>query len=204
MTEHDKDYFIKMLDELRAIREKYGLPKGMLFSPNRLEISIKRNSYDNVHLSYKEYFDYLPDMLLDLVIPTSINMIVQNGVPKERVERIGQNGVGLEIDGTTILVMSMVLSELAIQKRFTEKEFEDLMIASTRTVRALTETSGLEFEWTDEIGKRYWSALQQLGAVLKANPSVVSEMQAIQKKYSTSIEKVRTILDNKPDQPTSP
>lgn len=197
MTEVDKDYSIKMLEELRAIRDKYGLPKGMLFSPNRLEISLKRNSYDNVHLSYKEYFDYIPDMMLDLIVPISINMIVQIGVPKERVERIGRNGIGVEIDGTTLLAIAMVLSELAIQKKFTEEELEALFTGTKRTVKTFTETSNLEFEWTDEISERYLNNLQQTGAICMANPSIASEMEAVQKKYAVSIEKFRSILENK-------
>jgi hypothetical protein len=200
MLEPDKEYFIKMLSELRAIREKYGLPRGLLFSPDRLEISTKRNSYDNVHLSYKEYFDYLPDTVLDLVIPASINMIVQIGVPRECVERIGKNGVGLEIDSTTILVVAMLLSELSIQKRFTEEELQNVMTAGNNTIRALTDTSDLMFEWDEEIGHRYLSILQKSGAILLANPSAVVEMQEVQKKYSASAEKLRTVLSNKQDQ----
>lgn len=81
-------YLINMLDALRAVREKYKLPKGFLFVPDKLEISITRSSYDNLHLSYKEYFNYLPESVLNIIIPITINMMIQGfGIPKQQIER---------------------------------------------------------------------------------------------------------------------
>ena len=76
MTESKDNEFVKMLDEIRAVRDKYGLPKGIVFVPDKLEISLKRNSYDSFHLSYKERFEYLPNEILDIVVPISINLLV--------------------------------------------------------------------------------------------------------------------------------
>lgn len=88
MTENSDMYLINMLDALRAVREKYKLPKGFLFVPDKLEISITRSSYDNLHLSYKEYFNYLPESVLNIIIPITINMMIQGfGIPKQQIER---------------------------------------------------------------------------------------------------------------------
>jgi hypothetical protein len=197
VTETDENYFVKILDEIRALREKYGLPKGVMLVPDRLEISLKRNSYDNFHLSYKEYFDYLPDFVLDLVMPIAINMLAQTGIPRERVVRIAKNGVGMEIDGTALMIMGLILSELSIQKRFTEEETTILVSSLERLRRAFADSHDLEFEWNNEIAERYFKILEQTGAVVMANPSFVSEMEAIPKKYSESIEKVRALLEKK-------
>lgn len=197
VTETDENYFVKILDEIRALREKYGLPKGVMLVPDRLEISLERNSYDNFHLSYKEYFNYLPDFVLDLVIPITINMLTQTGIPRERVVRIAKNGVGMEIDGTALMIMGLILSELSIQKRFTEEEITILVSSLGKLRRAFTDSQDLEFEWNNEIEERYFKNLEQTGAVVMANPSFVSEMEAIPKKYSESIEKVKALLEKK-------
>jgi len=194
---------MKMLDEMRAVREKYGLPKGILFVPDRIEISLKRNSHDNFHLSYREYFDYLPNLVLDLVLPVTINMLVQTGIPRERIERIAKNGVGMELDGNALMVMGLILSELSMQKRFSEEETTNLTNSIARLRRAFTDFSDLEFEMNDEIAQRYLSILQQTGVFVMANPSFVSEMEVITKKYAASIEKVRTVLEKK-DSETKP
>lgn len=197
VTETDENYFVKILDEIRALREKYGLPKGVMLVPDRLEISLERNSYDNFHLSYKEYFNYLPDFVLDLVIPITINMLTQTGIPRERVVRIAKNGVGMEIDGTALMIMGLILSELSIQKRFTEEEITILVSSLGKLRRAFTDSQDLEFEWNNEIEERYFKNLEQTRAVVMANPSFVSEMEAIPKKYSESIEKVKALLEKK-------
>jgi hypothetical protein len=199
--ETEETYIVKMLDELRAIREKYGLPKGILFVPDRIESSIKRNSYDNLHLSYKEYFDYLPDMVLDLVIPLTINMLVQTGLPRERIERFAKNGVSVELDGNADSILGTLLSEILIQKRFNEEDIAKIVRIITRTRKALVDTSELEFEWNEEIGARYFDLLAQMGRVIQNNPSMLSEMEEVRKKYSDSIEKVRESLNKKDKEP---
>jgi hypothetical protein len=82
----ENDTYIKrMCDDLQAIREKYGLPKGILFIPDRYEIAIKRNSYDRMYMDYKAFYDFLPDTALDIFIPLQINQLTQMGIPKEKI-----------------------------------------------------------------------------------------------------------------------
>ena len=51
----------------------------------------------------------------------------------------------------------------------------------------------------DELSERYFKILQQTEAVVMANPTVVSEMETIPKKYAKPIEKAKAILGKKDD-----
>ena len=178
-----------MLDEIRAVRDKYGLPKGVIFVPDRIEISLKRNSYDRLHLSYKEYFDYLPDEILNFAIPNVIAMLVQTGIPREQIERIATNGVRMELDGTSLLIISAILSELSLQKRFTEEEIVQSLKVILALRKTLTDFSELEFVWNSEISQRFLKNLEQMRKISLENPTLSSEMENIMKKYAPSSEK---------------
>jgi len=197
-SEIDEDYFVKMIEELKNIRDKYGLSKGVLLIPDRIDISIKRNSYDNMHLSYKEYFEYIPDSVLDIVVPITIQTLVKSGLPSEAIKRISKNGVSIEMDGNTAMIVGSIMSELFIQKRFTEEEILQIEKIINRTRNALVNSSDLEFEWNNEIRTRFVENLTQTGRIIQKHPSILSEMEDVAKKYSRSIEKVRTKLKKPP------
>jgi hypothetical protein len=177
-----------MLAEMKAIREKYGMQKGLLFVPDKLSISIERISYDNFHLSYAESFNYLSSQVLDMVIPVSINMLVQMGFPRERVTRISQNSVGIEIDGNLFLILGLVLSELSIQKRFEDTDISLLFDAVQKSRKAFTESVDFGFEWNSEIEKRFYGILSNTFKVMQEHPNVVTELEAVVKKYTQSNE----------------
>lgn len=179
---------VDMLAEMKAIREKYGMQKGLLFVPDKLSISIERISYDNFHLSYAESFNYLSSQVLDMVIPVSINMLVQMGFPRERVTRISQNSVGIEIDGNLFLILGLVLSELSIQKRFEDTDISLLFDAVQKSRKAFTESVDFGFEWNSEIEKRFYGILSNTFKVMQEHPNVVTELEAVVKKYTQSNE----------------
>lgn len=112
-----------MFKEVIAIREKYNMPKSMMFVPDELKISVRRISYDKFHLSYKEFFTYLPNPILKIMMPLTINFLVQIGIPREWITRINENGVGIEADVNFLMIASFILPELLIQKRFEDAEF---------------------------------------------------------------------------------
>ena len=198
LTENSDVYSTDMLDELRTVREKYKLPKGFLFVPDKLEISITRSSYDKLHLSYKEYFNYLPEPVLNIIIPMTIDMMVQGlGIPKQQIERISKNGVSMELNGSVTMITATLLGELLIQKNFNENEIEKMVSTIKRTMKAITDSSNLEFEWNDKLEKEFFDILAQLLAVTQSNPLMLSEMQEIVNKYSQKIEKVRTLIEKK-------
>jgi len=148
--------FVKMVDEMRALREKYAMPKGILLVPDKLEIQVQRIAYDRFHLSYKEYFNYLPNEVLNMVAPMTMNMMSQIGIPKEKVTRIAENCVGIELDGDFFQIAGAVLAELLLQRRLNEDETISFFSTVAKAVKALCEWSSLEFEWNSEIQQRYF------------------------------------------------
>ena len=199
----DEHNLLKMIDEMRAVTKKYGIPKGFLFVPDRLEISIKRNKYDSFNLSYKEYFDYLPNIVAQIAITTAINLSVQIGIPKEQIKRIEKNGVGIELDGNADRIMKLVMIELFIQKRFSMQEMETFFSATKNSIKSLTALSDLQFEWNEETSKKYFDKMEELSRIQQKNPNIKSELEAIPKKYAKTIEKVWSKLEKK-DQTNEP
>jgi hypothetical protein len=175
-----------MVDEMRKLREKYAMPKNILLVPDKLEIQVQRIAYDRFYLSYKEYFSYLPNEILNLFVPATMNIMSQIGVPKEKVTRIAENGVGIELDGNLSIIAGAVLRELLIQKRFNEDETVSFFSTIARTVKALNEFSNVEFEWNSEIEKRYFDTMMKLSEVIQAHPTLSSEIEAIVKECSKS------------------
>ena len=179
-----------MLDELKALREKYKLPKGFLFVPDKLEISITRTSYDHLHLAYKEYFTYLPDQVLDIIMPATVEMLIQGyRIPRNQIGRISKNGIFIDLIGNAAMVTSTVLSELLIQKNFSGEDIEKIGSMGKETVKAFTDSSILEFEWNDKVQEEFFSVLEQLSSVTENNPLMLTEMQEIMKKYTQKLEK---------------
>lgn len=187
----------QMLTEIKAVMDKYGMPKGIVLVPDRLEISIKRNAYDSFHVSYKEYFEYLPQEIREIAIVNGINFLIQSGIPKERIARTANNGVGWELDGKAILAPAMVIPEFLIQKRFSEEELEELFSLIKKGLKSFKDMVDFEFEWNDEIAKKFLNNLIQVGTIMEKNPSLRSELEAIPKKYTESIEKVRSTFEKK-------
>ena len=106
-----------MLNELKRVREKYSLPKGIIFVPDKMEISVQRTSYGNFRLVYEEFFTYIPNLVVGAVITSTINMLTQIGLPKESITRINRNGVRLELSGNLYKIIGCILSELLIQQK---------------------------------------------------------------------------------------
>jgi hypothetical protein len=50
-----------MFNEMKTIKEKYNIPKGMLFLPDKIEIILEREETNNFNLTYSESFNYLPE-----------------------------------------------------------------------------------------------------------------------------------------------
>jgi hypothetical protein len=180
--------FMKMVDEMRTLRERYAIPKGILLVPDKLEIQVQRVAYDRFHLSYKEYFNYLPNEVLNIAIPVTMNMMSQIGIPEERVTKIAENCVGIELDGDFSQIVGAVLAELLIQKRLNEDETISFFSTVAIMVKALSELSDLEFEWNSEIQKRYYDTIGKLSEIMQAHPTLSSEIETIINKCSQSNE----------------
>lgn len=182
---------------MKALREKYAIPKGVVLVPDKLEIVVQRIANDRFHLSYKEYLTYLPDVVLNLAIPITINMLSQIGFPREKITRITSNCVGMEIDGSFQQIAGAIFTELLMQKRFNEGEIDSFLSAIAKMSKALSEWSGLEHEWNSEVEKRYFDNLGRLVEIMQMHPTLPSEIEAIvekckQMKHHTNQENEKT------------
>jgi hypothetical protein len=189
---------VNMLAEMKAIREKYGMQKGVLFVPDKLSISVQRISYANFHLSYAESFNYLPKEVLDMVIPMSIEWLVQTGFPRDRIARTNENSVGVEMDGDSLLVIVSILSELLVQKRFDDTEISLLFDIAQKSPKIFTGSADFEFEWNSDIAKRFYDIMSNNLKVVQEHPTVVAEMEAIKKKYMQSNETSKSDVADEP------
>jgi hypothetical protein len=196
VTENDT-YIKRMCDDLKAIREKYGLPKGILFIPDRYEIAIKRNSYDRMYIDYKEFYDFLPDTALDIFIPMQINQLTQMGIPKEKIGRIGKNCIGIELVASASFILCTVLGQLALQKWFTDQELDRMMNGTKLMRKIMTDAYDFEFKWDSAIEAKYASFLMKFGQILLENPAARIESEEVMKKYAQEVNAMKSLLDKK-------
>jgi len=193
--------FLKMFDEIKAVREKYNLPKGVWFVPDRLEISVQRVSYGSFHLSYREFFNYLPSQIIEMVMPTSISCLIQMGIPREHIRRTGKNAVEVKLDGDLLSIASVIFTEFLLQRRFDEEtEISSFLDIVKRVRKGFVEFSDLEFEWNGEIEKRFYGNLDKLLRVVQENPSAMAEIEAVVKKHTQPSETPKSDeTENKPE-----
>ena len=181
---------LTMLAELMVVRRKFNLPKGLLFVPDKLEISVERVGYDSFNLDYKEFFNYLPSRILHVVIPISVNMLLQVGLPPEAITRIGDNGVSIKVSNVKFPTMlSMILSELLIQKRLEPDEMESIFNSVKTNRKAFTEMSELQYECNSSIEMRLWNVLETTQQIIQEKPEVAEELESVVKKHTQSDEK---------------
>lgn len=179
--------FIK---EVTALKKRYKAPEGLLFSPDRLEITVKRIGNNKHSLYYREFFDYLPDYACDLVIPLTMQALVQIGIPKEQIKRISPNGVSLELEGDISGITVAILSELMIQKKWTEEEISKAFDICKDTTNNLTSMSKLIFEWSDQNLQEFLFASTKILEVIQ-NPLFIADMKGLNEKYSKTFEDLR-------------
>lgn len=177
--------------EIKTLKEKYNIPKAILFTPDKLEISVERISYDKFHLSYKEFFNYLPNQLREIVMLASLNFLVQMGIPREWITQVDES-VGIEVDGNLSHIAGFVIIELLIQKRFEDTELSSLLSSIEESRRMLGDFYEYEFEWSSEIENKFYNNVQKMARVMQKHPSMQVELEAIVKKYTQRSEKTES------------
>lgn len=173
-----------MLNELKRVREKYSLPKGIIFVPDKMEISVQRTSYGNFRLVYEEFFTYIPNLVVGAVITSTINMLTQIGLPKESITRINRNGVRLELSGNLYKIIGCILSELLIQQKMKTEEASNVFTMTERVQRAFGNLSEYEYEWNDDIQRKFLDNSEKSFRLIQENPSIRREMQDVVDKYT--------------------
>lgn len=178
---------ISMMKEIAVIRDKHNIPKVPLFVPDRLEICIKRVELNKFDFSYKEFFEYLPNHILDIVAPLTMNMMMQVGFPRDAISRIGENCVGIELKNLNFSRMvGMILIELLLQRKIESKQLESFFTLMQKNYGVLTEFSELEHEYTSSVEMKLLTTLEETQKIMQDNPEASEEMKKIVDKYTQS------------------
>jgi hypothetical protein len=188
--ESEEGHIIQMIKEINAIKEKYKIPKGMLFMPDRLEFSVKRTGYNKLHLVDREFFDYLLSYACFAIIPFTINALVQFGIPEQKIERIGENGVQIVIDGNVLTCTATVVSEMLAQKKYQEEDFEKLRKGLKSNIETLTQMSDQVFDWNEESFKQFSNTMSLMVEISKNHPEINQEMMTVIEKHKPESKKL--------------
>lgn len=174
--------FEGMLREIKAIQEKYGVPKGVIFVPDKLEITLQRLATDKFSLSYQESFSYLPEYASNFATQTAIQLLQQSGLPISNITRL-EKGVKMEMTTDLPPIVAMILSELIMQRLLEESEFLNIVIAAKKGKEMFTSVSDPCWTWNENIANRLNNLLQKLIQIVVEHPSYLSEMEEIVRKY---------------------
>jgi len=182
----DKPVDIKgMFREMEEINRKYGVPKTMGFVPDRLEIVLQRrvNEFD---LTYTEFFNYLPDDVLETAKDNVVQLIQQLGIPQRIIEL--ERGVRVQISGDS-RVMLFPMTELLVQNRNIGSDLEHILTSLRVNVQTWLDFSDFHWDWENETENKYKDFIATLEKILEEHPSYASEIQAVIEKYAVNPQK---------------
>ena len=173
-----------MFKELELIKEKYGIPRGMLFVPDKIKITLERKEINKFEITYSEFFNYLPHYILKDAIEWIIPLIQQMGISPENITRI-ENGIKVQISGDFGVVL-FPIGELFIQNKNIESEIKSHLDHIYKSINAFYDFYNLNWDFDEKIEEKWNNLIMTLYNIIQNNPSVASEMDAIIKKYTAS------------------
>lgn len=171
-----------MAKEIEMIRKKYGMPKGMLFVPNKLEITLERKELDKFDLTYSEFFNYLPSHVKNMAIQGTIQLLHQLGTPLETITRM-ENGVKVQITGD-FRVACFPITEILMQKKTVESEIKAIFDSISKNHQMLNILGDFHWSWNDETESKWKNSFKTLFKIIREHPSFPSELEAVVKKYT--------------------
>ena len=172
-----------MFKELKLIQKKYGIPKSMVFVPNKLKIELERKESDKFEITYTEFFNYLPYHVLPLARECAIQFIQQLGMPKENISEM-ENGISLKLSGNFNMVM-FTLIELFLQNKNIESELKSYLDFLYHYYEMLFDFFDLHWNFDETIENKFNNLINIVSNIIRENPSYISELEAIIKKYTS-------------------
>ena len=172
-----------MFKEIETINNKYGVPKGIWFVPDKLEIILERKEEGKFNLIYSEFFNYLPQHVLSIAVETTVQLLQHMGFPSENVIRI-ENGVKVQMSGDFKIPYSTI-AELLIQNKYDETKIRANFESIIKHYQILSHLSDFHWSWNDETERKLNNFLSIWNKVIQENPSVSSEIEAVIKRYTT-------------------
>jgi hypothetical protein len=167
----------RMVHEIAQVQQKYGVPKGMGFIPDRLEIVLEREGVDQFDLTYSESFLYLPQDVLSTVKEITMQLLQQMGVPPDQILHT-ERGVTARMKGDVEVTLGPVI-ELLLQNRAVHTRLNAIFAAITTTIRVFSQLLEFQWEWNDTIRRQFEA---YMGA-MRDHPTFSTEVAAIIKRY---------------------
>jgi len=171
-----------MFKEIEMIQKKYGVPKGMGFIPDKLEIVLERREIDKFDLTYSEFFNYLPHHALKMAIENVIQLIQMMGFPSEKIIQM-ENGVKVQISGDSRVTLFPIM-EILLQNKGKESEIRSNLDLISETYQIFANLLDFQWNWSDETESKFNNFLMIWNKVVQEYPSITSEIEAVIKKYT--------------------
>ena len=171
-----------MFKEIETIYKKYGIPKGMGFVPDKLEIILERKEIDKFNLTYSEFFNYLPHHALNIAIETTIHLMRQIGFPPEKIIRM-ENGVKVQTSGDFQIAL-FPISEILLQNKGKESEIKSIFDLISKIYQIFAKFVDFQWDWNDETESKFKNFITISKEVMREHPSISEEIEAVIKKYT--------------------
>ena len=171
-----------MLKELETIYKKYGIPKGMGFVPDKLEIIVERKEIDKFDVTYSEFFNYLPSHALNMARENVIALMRQMGFSPEKIIQI-ENGVKIQISDD-FRIARWLIGEIILQNKDFETSIRETFDSVSKGLQVFTKFLDLNWGWNDETESKLKDFITCTKEVMREHPSISTEIEAVIKKYT--------------------
>jgi hypothetical protein len=173
---------VSLFNEINQVFKKYGLPRGIGFVPNKININFERKNESLFSLIYEEYFTYLPDELLDDSRENAIDFLKKFGVPSDSIIKFDK-GVQVKLEGDVHIIDFPIL-ELIIQNKNFINDMSSLCDEVKSSLTKLTELFELTYDIKSEDHLTLVNYLGHVRKILEDNPEIQLEIEEIVKKYT--------------------
>lgn len=171
-----------MFKELEMIQKKYGIPKTIGFVPDKMEFILERKGTDKFELTYSEFFNYLPQHIVDIAVESLILFSKYRGIPQEKILRI-ENGVKILLsDDSKILDRPII--ELLMQNKNINSEFDSIYNTIKKSIQMFSNFLDIYLEYDAEIGTKVDNSIARINKIIQENPSIPSQIENVIKKYT--------------------
>lgn len=174
-----------LFNEISQVFKKHGLPKGVGFVPNKINISLERKDDSNFNLLYEEFFTYLPNELLDASRENAINLLQNFGIQNERITKI-ENGVQVILEGDSQILYFPII-ELMLQDKTILKKITPFCKEIKSSLNKLSELFELTYDIQSLNHVQLVNYLENIKKILDNNPEIQIEIEEIVNRYTQKI-----------------
>jgi hypothetical protein len=171
-----------MFNEMKTIKEKYSIPKGMIFLPDKIEVILEREGTNNFNLTYSESFNYLPEHVLNVAKESAIQFIQLIGLPLKKVFQT-EKGVELQISGD-FNVASLPIIEILLQSETNEQTIKDVFEIVCKVYQMFSQLFKFYRHWDANTEIEFNNWIMALNRIKQEYSSFFSEIEEVVKKYT--------------------